>query len=140
MEPVITLTDAPDEAAKAVISGALNEFNDAKAGFSDRRSLAILVSDPETQKVVGGLLGRTSLGVLFIELFYLPENLRGNGLGRHIVQQAEDEARQRGCINAVLFTISFQAPGFYERCGYRNFGEIQGAKGISRFFMTKALV
>lgn len=140
MEPILTLTDAPDEAAKAAISGALNEFNDAKAGGSDRRSLAILVSDPETRKAVGGLLGRTSLGVLFIELFYLPENLRGNGLGRRIVQQAEDEAKRRGCTNAVLFTISFQAPGFYERCGYRSFGEIPGTQGISRFFMTKALV
>jgi GNAT superfamily N-acetyltransferase len=140
LEPILTLTDAPDETAKAVITGALNDFNDAKSGGSDRRSLAILVTDPETRKVVGGLLGRTSLGVLFVELFYLPKNLRGTGLGRRIVQQAEDEAKRRGCTNAVLFTISFQAPGFYERCGYRSFGEIQGTPGISRFFMTKALV
>lgn len=140
MEPILTLTDAPDEAAKAVISDALHVFNDAKSGGSDRRTLAILVADPETGETVGGLLGRTSLGVLLIELFYLPETLRGAGLGRRIVQQAEDEARRRGCTNAVLFTISFQAPGFYERCGYRSFGEIQGTKGISRFFMTKTLV
>lgn len=139
MEPILTLTDAPDDAAKAVISDGLNLFNDAKSGGSDRRALAILVTDPQSGKPVGGLLGRTSLGVLFIELFYLPEPLRGNGLGRRIVQQAEDEGRRRGCTNAVLFTISFQAPGFYERCGYRSFGEIPGTKGISRLFMTKSL-
>jgi GNAT superfamily N-acetyltransferase len=139
VEPVLTLTDAPDEAAKAAISDGLHVFNDAQSGGSDRRALAILVSDPQTGKPIGGLLGRTSLGVLLIELFYLPETLRGNGLGRRIIRQAEDEARRRGCTNAVLYTISFQAPGFYERCGYRIFGEIPGTNGVSRFFLTKAL-
>lgn len=141
VEPILTLTDDPSAAAQAAISDGLNEFNDAQAGFSDRRALAILVSDPETQKTVGGLLGRTSLGVLFIDLFYLPESLRGSGLGRRIVQQAEDEAKRRGCRKAVLFTISFQAPGFYERCGYTAFGTVESLPpGTSRIFMTKTLV
>jgi GNAT superfamily N-acetyltransferase len=140
VEPILTLTDAPDEAAKAAISDGLHEFNDAQAGFADSRPLAILVTDPETRKTVGGLLGRTSFGALYIDLFYLPESLRGSGLGRRIVQQAEDEAKRRGCRAAFLFTISFQAPGFYERCGYRSFGEVPGTQGISRFFMSKSLV
>jgi GNAT superfamily N-acetyltransferase len=139
VEPVLTLTDAPSAQAKAAIADGLNDFNDGQAGFADRRPLAILVTDPATQQVVGGLLGRTSLGVLFIELFYLPDALRGHGLGRRIVQQAEDEAKRRGCISAVLYTISFQAPGFYERCGYRRFGEVMGTNGVSRHFMSKPL-
>jgi GNAT superfamily N-acetyltransferase len=140
VEPVVTLTDAPSAAAKAAITEGLNDFNDAQSGGSDRRPLAILVNDPVTGTTLGGLLGRTSLGVLFIELFYLPEALRGHGLGRRIVRQAEDEARRRGCISAVLYTISFQAPEFYERCGYRRFGEVMGTNGVSRHFMTKSLV
>jgi GNAT superfamily N-acetyltransferase len=139
VEPVVTLTDAPSAAAKAAVSDGLHDFNDAQSGGSDRRDLAIIVSDPATGKPLGGLLGRTSLGVLFIELFYLPDHLRGGGLGRRIVQQAEDEARRRGCVSAVLYTISFQAPGFYERCGYRRLGEVLGTNGISRLFMTKSL-
>lgn len=53
---------------------------------------------------------------------------------------AEDEARQRGCKAGVLYTISFQAPGFYEKFGWQRFGEIPcNPPGASRVFMTKTL-
>jgi len=57
-----------------------------------------------------------------------------------MLELAEDEARRRGCRAAVLYTITFQAPGFYERHGYRIFGEIDcHPPRASRIFMTKAL-
>ena len=59
----------------------------------------------ETQKVVGGLFGRTSLGLLRVELFFLPENLRRDRLGSHILAMAEEEGRRRGCTRAVLSTV-----------------------------------
>jgi hypothetical protein len=38
----------------------------------------------------------------------------------------------------VLFTINFQAPGFYRRLGWRVFGEIPcDPPGTSRVFLTK---
>ena len=41
---------------------------------------------------------------------------------------------------AMLYTISFQAPGFYERHGWREFGRIPcDPPGTSRIFMTIAL-
>jgi GNAT superfamily N-acetyltransferase len=90
--------------------------------------------------VVGGLLGRTSLGILFVDLFYVPDAPRGQQLGSRVLAAAEDEARRRGCSAAVLYTISFQAPGFYERHGYRTFGTIGcDPPGTSRVFMTKPL-
>src|SRR5256886_11992358 len=48
----------------------------------------------------------------------------GTGLGTEVLRMFEDEGRRRGCRSAVLYTISFQAPGFYERNGWRRFGEI----------------
>jgi ribosomal protein S18 acetylase RimI-like enzyme len=41
-----------------------------------------------------------------------------------LVEFAESCARERGCIGAWVDTFSFQAPGFYERLGYRQFGEL----------------
>jgi hypothetical protein len=56
------------------------------------------------------------------------------------LRQAEDEGRRRGCRAGVLYTISFQAPGFYARHGWRVFGEIPcDPPGTSRVFMTKDL-
>ncbi len=140
MEFDVVLTDAPDAVAKRAIESGLSRFNHEQAGFSDHRLLAVLVRHPETREVLGGLLGRTSLGLLFIDLFYLPDELRGHGLGRRLMREAEAEGRRRGCIASVLYTISFQAPGFYERLGYRVFGTIPcHPPGTARVFMTKTL-
>ncbi|PYN82876.1 MAG: GNAT family N-acetyltransferase [Candidatus Rokuibacteriota bacterium] len=89
----------------------------------------------------GGACGRFRVGLLFIDLFFLPDNLRGDGLGSRLLRLAEDEARQRGCVGAVLYTINFQAPGFYERHGYRVLGTVPCLPpGTSRIFMTKSLI
>jgi GNAT superfamily N-acetyltransferase len=100
----------------------------------------VILKDPETDGVLGGATGRSSLGLLFLDLFYLPESLRGSGLGTQILKTFEDEGRRRGCRSAVLYTISFQAPGFYKRNGWVVFGEIACSPlGTSRIFMTKSL-
>jgi len=91
-------------------------------------------------KTLGGILGRTSLGLLFLDLVFLPKELRGRDLGSHMLRLAEEEGVRRGCRSAMLYTISFQAPGFYERHGWHEFGRIPcDPPGTSRIFMTKAL-
>jgi GNAT superfamily N-acetyltransferase len=138
--PSVFVTDLPDAEDIALISDALDEFNVQETGTDDRRALAVLVRDPGTRRVVGGLTGRTSLGLLFVDLFYLPPALRGAGVGSEILRQAEEEGRRRGCRAGVLYTISFQAPDFYRRHGWRVFGEVPcDPPGTSRVFMTKDL-
>lgn len=136
----LSLTDAPGDKAQAVIRGGLAEYSTAQAGYRDARPLAVLVSDPGTREVIGGLLGRTSMGLLFIDLFFLPESLRRQGIGSRVIRRAEDEAVRRGCSRAVLFTVTFQAPGFYERLGYHALGRIEcDPPGHTRVCMTKTL-
>ena len=139
-EPCLTLTDAPGEQAQTVIQDGLRSYNLEQAGYRDSRPLAVLVSDPETQQVIGGLVGRTTMGLLFIDRFFLPESLRKNRIGTRIIRMAEDEAKRRGCSRAVLFTVTFQAPGFYERQGYEELGRIEcDPPGFTRICMTKRL-
>jgi GNAT superfamily N-acetyltransferase len=137
----IILTDGPSDAERHAVGGGLSRFNDAVTGIADRRPLAVLVRTRRPdQGIIGGLIGRTSLGLLFITEMFLPESLRGGGIGRRIVTTAEDEARRRGCIASVLYTISFQAPGFYQRLGYSEFGRVECLPpGTARIFMRKDL-
>jgi GNAT superfamily N-acetyltransferase len=138
--PHIVTTDAPDAADLALLAEGLDQFNAYVTGIADRRSLAVLVKDPETRQTLGGVTGRTSLGLLFLDMFFLPEALRGSGLGSQILQMAEAEGRRRGCRTAVLYTISFQAPEFYKKHGWREFGAIPcDPPGTSRVFLTKDL-
>jgi GNAT superfamily N-acetyltransferase len=136
----ITLTDAPDPADTAVIEEGLAGYNDEKAGLRDHRPLAVLVSDPETGEVIGGLYGRSYLGVMFIERFFLPETRRGNRLGSRILAMAEAEGKRRGCALIALFTLHFQAPGFYRKQGYDITARLEAPPpGATRILMTKKL-
>lgn len=134
------LTDIEQPAARDFISSKLGEFNHAMTGRSDTAALDVYVTDPATGEVLGGLAGRTSLGLFFIDLFYLPESLRGGGFGSRLLREAETEAKRRGCARAVLYTISFQAPDFYRKQGYEPFGEVPcEPEGTARVFMVKTL-
>jgi GNAT superfamily N-acetyltransferase len=135
----ITLTDAPDPAAREVIVGGLIAYNEAHAGPRSWRPLAVLLHD-EAGAVVGGLWGGTAYGWLFTELLFVPEALRGRGLGAELLARAEAEALARGCVGAWLDTFAFQARGFYERLGYSLFGEIEGyPPGSARYFLMKRM-
>ncbi len=125
---------------EAVIGGGLSEYNRAKAGYADGRDLAVVLRQGATGAVLGGLLGRTTLGLLFIDLVYLPDGVRGQGTGTRMLGMAEAEAVARGCTAAVLFTITFQAPDWYARHGYRELGRVEVAPpGATRVCMTKRL-
>lgn len=139
-DPILTFPETRDPRAEDVIAGGLAAYNKEKFGRIDAQTLDILVRDDNSGAAVGGLLGRSSLGLFFLDLFYLPEELRGGGLGSRIMAQAEAEARGRGCTAAVVSTISFQAPKFYERHGYRRFGEVAcPPDGATRIFLSKTL-
>jgi GNAT superfamily N-acetyltransferase len=138
MSPEIVVTDAPGAAVEQVILPGLIAFNEAKAGPADYRPLAVLVRDRGA--VQGGLWGATGWGWLYIQLLWLPEELRGGGLGRKILRRAEDEARARGCRAVWLDSFGFQAPGFYERHGYTVFGMLADyPPGHRRYFLRKDL-
>jgi hypothetical protein len=79
--PVLTVDDARDPAAEQVIAEGLRRYNREQCGISDCRTLNVVARDQETNAPLGGITGHTSLGVLFIDLFFLPEELRRGGVG-----------------------------------------------------------
>jgi GNAT superfamily N-acetyltransferase len=139
MDLVVTLTTDADPTAKAAAGAALYEYNVVQTGVADRQPIGAVVMDQATHEVVGGLWGRTELGLLFLDMFFLPEDLRGRNWGARLLEQVETEARRRGCRHAVVETSSFQAPGFYKRHGYEEFGQVPFAvPGQARIFLRKA--
>jgi GNAT superfamily N-acetyltransferase len=120
------------------ILGPLVRFNETRAGAEKFHLLVIVLSHPETGEVLGGLWGETIYSHLHVDLLFVPEELRGTGIGRRLMGDAETEAIRRGCRGAWLDTFSFQARGFYERLGYAVFGTIDDCPpGHHRFFLKK---
>jgi GNAT superfamily N-acetyltransferase len=136
---MITVTDDPDPGLEEVLETGLAEYNAMKTGLRDWRALAVAVHDLETGELAGGLLGRTTLGLFFLDLFYLPEHLRRSGIGSRALRMAEEEAIRRGCRAATLVTINVQAPEFYIRHGWEEFGRVGSLPGVERVFLRKTL-
>jgi len=94
----------------------------------------------EGKDIVGGLAGNTSFGWLYIALLWLPDERRRKGLGTALMRKAEAEARKRGARRAWVNTFSFQAPAFYKKLGYREFGRLKDyPAGHSFHWLQKAL-
>jgi GNAT superfamily N-acetyltransferase len=128
-----------DKTEWGIIGGGLSEFNQQQAGDDHGKNLCFVITGPDNE-ILGGVIGATYWGWLYINLMWVKEDLRGSGYGSRLLQKAEDEARQRGAKQAYLDTFSFQAPDFYTKHGYKVFGELPDfPEGHQRYFMKKIL-
>jgi GNAT superfamily N-acetyltransferase len=71
---------------------------------------------------------------------WVAEDQRGKGHGSALLNAVEDYAAAQGHLLAYVETTSFQARPFYERLGYRVFGELVGIdEDCTLFFLRKDL-
>ena len=135
--PKVSVERAVGKTKKAVLGG-LMRYNNEKMGKQKYKRLA--VSLREGSEIVGGIVGEVWTTVLFIQLFWLEQRLRRKGFGAKLIKSIEDEARRFGASRSYVDTMSFQAPGFYHGCGYKEFGSIEGYPGgVTRHWLTKTL-
>jgi GNAT superfamily N-acetyltransferase len=134
----IVLSQKPSREDRAAILQPLTQFNRAQGGPANWKRMAVLIKDAEGQ-TTGGLIGHTGYGWLFIELMFVPEALRKTGVGREVIGAALDHARAQGCVGAWVDTFSFQARGFYEKLGFRLFGELPNYPVGPRYFLQREL-
>jgi len=135
----VSYVDDPEESAWGIIGRGVGTFNKQQAGENDFQRLCYVLNSPE-KEIMGGVLAELYWKWLFIDLLWVKEELRGQGYGHELLTKVETEARNRGARNAYLDTFSFQAPEFYAKHGYHQFGELQDfPKGHQRLFLTKLL-
>jgi len=139
-DPDISVTAELDPADAAVISDGLRAHDISEAGYLDFRPLSVVVRDPQTGNVVGGLLGRSEYGLVYVAWLFLPTDLRRARIGSRVLAMAEEEGRRRGCTRITLTTLSIEAPGFYLKQGYEVAATIDcDPPGLTRYYMMKKL-
>ncbi|WP_244642498.1 N-acetyltransferase [Phyllobacterium sp. 628] len=75
---------------------------------------------------------------MFVDWLWVRPSSRKTGLGTRLLEKAEAVARERGCLGAHLETFTFQAPDFYRRFGYEEFGRIDNyPPGHATIWMKK---
>jgi len=128
-----------DPPAWEVIGRGIREYNTKQAGDGRAIYLCFVLHAPDGS-VAGGIIGETHWNWLFINLMWIPEELRGKGYGHTLLLAAEDEGRKRGATHAYLDTFSFQAPEFYKKHGYQVFGVLDDfPPGHKRYYLAKRL-
>lgn len=142
MRPVVErLPDEPTAEEREQVLKLLLDFNRRHTGhLMERPDLGILLKDPDTAEIIGGLYATDEYNWLFIKYLIVPEALRGKGLGAELMREAERVACERGCLGMFLDTFDFQAKPFYLKLGFEPFGELEGdAHTPRRFFLKKLL-
>ena len=90
--------------------------------------------------VVAGIVAAAYWGKLHVRLLWVHPDHQRDGLGSRLMRWAEERGRELRCVSILVDTMSFQAPEFYARLGYRQFGVSKGYEGgASRHYFEKDL-
>ncbi|OQP31441.1 GNAT family N-acetyltransferase [Pantoea latae] len=117
----------------------LNAFNSRFINIDELKSIGVFVTDERGVKLAG-LTGSTAGNWLRIDMLWVSDALRGQGVGTQLIKAAEAEARQRGCRYAQVDTTSFQARPFYEKLGYTlRFSLDRYPRHHQRHYLSKTL-
>ncbi len=137
----LTVEEAPNPTFRRQLQAKLRAYNQVTSTIRgpDAHPLLINVHDAHGQQV-GGLVAATYWNWLVIDLLVVDEHLRGQGIGRSIMQVAETEAQQRGCAKAHTSTYAFQALTFYQSIQYEIVGQlVDYPAGYTLYWLRKDL-
>jgi len=144
--PSISIEPEPAEAVRAVVLDGLRAFNRLHAPAPGFAPLVIAarehggVTAAPGGDIIGGLVGETGWEWLHVELLWVAEPYRRQGIGLQLLNAAEREAWRRGARHVFLDTFEFQARDFYERQGYVIFGVQENyPPGHVRFYLRRDL-
>ena len=107
------------------IEDRLYEYNRAVTGRDDGQGLGFIIRDEEG-RTVAITAGYTWAGISEIKQMWVDEAFRGRGYGRALLDAMVAEAKRRGVSRVWVSSYDFQAPGFYERRGFKRMAEFDG--------------
>lgn len=126
-----------DEALR--VRNKLIEFNSRHVPNGTYEELNLVLKN-DNDEVVAGLNGVMRWNWLDIDILWVSDYARGQGLGRRLLEEAERFARAKECTFIKLNTFSFQAPEFYKKFGYEVIAIIDNAPtGYKHYFYKKDL-
>ena len=95
----------------------------------------------ENNNIIAGCLAKMYCWrVIYIDILWVDENYRKQGLGTKLLKEIERVAEEEKCTLIHLDTFDFQAKEFYLRHGYEVFGVLEDCpENHCRYYLKKKL-
>ena len=109
---------------------AVDEYQEKEFNF--------LVYDDD--KLIGGAIGFIKYNWYFLDMLYIDEEYRKRNIGTSLINELENFARKEKLTGIRTDTWDFQAKEFYEKMGFKLFGELKDCPlRIINYFFEKKL-
>ena len=135
----LSFEDNPSREDRNFIDEGLGAYNAAFLSDNRYSYFGIFVRD-EAEAIHAGLIGYCYAGWLFVNLLWVHEALRRQGIGQRLLAEAERHGIAFGCHSSFLDTFSFQGPDFYPKVGYEEFARLDYPPDYQRIFLKKPLI
>lgn len=133
-------TPTAEEVHSGELGRRLRQFNYRFVGEYGQSQPVWVSAKDSSGGLVGGLRGFVFLHWLNVELLFVDESARRQGVGHRLLAAAEQKARELGARNVTLNTFEWQARKFYLKQGYEEFGRIDNyIQGFYVAYMKKSL-
>jgi len=97
-----------------------------------------VIEDSKGEVIAGILSKMYCWNCLYIDVLWVEDRYRTDGLGTKLLEEVENIAKRKACHLIHLDTFDFQAKDFYLKHGYEIFGVLDECPaGHLRYFMKK---
>jgi ribosomal protein S18 acetylase RimI-like enzyme len=118
----------------------LYDYNRRAIGHDDCRGLSFVIRD-DAGRTIGIVAGYSWAGTSELKQMWIDEAYRGRGHARELLNAFVTEAASRGVRRIWVASYDFQAPGMYEKAGFKRMAEFAGwPEGHSNIVLCKTLI
>jgi ribosomal protein S18 acetylase RimI-like enzyme len=121
------------------IEDRIYDHNCRATGRDDAEGLGFVIHN-EAGQMIGVAAGYTWSGASELKQMWIDEAYRGRGYARALLDAFIAEACSRGVRRIWVASYDFQAPGMYEKAGFRRVAEFEGwPEGHINVILCKSL-
>jgi ribosomal protein S18 acetylase RimI-like enzyme len=106
------------------IENRLHEHNSHVTGRDNGQGLGFVIRD-DLGRMIGVAAGYTWAGTSELKQMWVDEAYRGRGYAHASLNAFVTEARNRGVCRIWVASYDFQAPGMYEKAGFKRIAEFK---------------
>jgi len=129
--------DSKYEELEKYLNQGLIDYGVIEAGGNKPKYIFCCIKDDQ-HKIIGGIKGYAMLNLFYISQLFVDEKHRKKGLGKKLISEIENAAKNHDCNIIRLDTLNEKSHSFYVKSGFEKTLEIKEyMKGFDLLFFHK---